>query len=147
MSHRLALAALLLAASATPLAAQGAAGSSGAPATDTVFVPVSDSAALATVHRYMDWFWAAEGDSLWAHLDEQSRTSLRDPVNLADQIFGFMQQFGMEIELVSESLERRGDRFRYVRTVRLDGADEPWVLTWLFESDGLIVDVDLNPAG
>ena len=115
------------------------------PASPPVATAHSDSLALA--RSFNDWMWSIEIDSLWAHLDQSSRTLFGSAENLSDQIFGFIQQNGVETSLVSEALARSGDTLTYERVMRLDASPMPWRFTWTYgAADGLIRNVNLQPV-
>ena len=119
-----------------------------APAADTAAPAVpADSASMVAFGRTLnDWFWTIEADSLWAHTGEETRTFMQSASNLADQIFGFVGQFGVETGMVSESLTSQGDNYVYTRVVRTDASEKPWTMAWTFRPDRTIVDVNLQPG-
>jgi hypothetical protein len=150
MLRRTLVTALLLAAGTTASSvAQTAPPTATAPITADSARPVAaDSAtALAFGQQASEWLWAAEVDSLWAHLDDASRTSLGSPTNISDQVLGFVGQFGAETAVVRESLERQGENYRYTRVVSLEAAEEPWTLVWTLSPDLRIMNLDLQPGG
>jgi opacity protein-like surface antigen len=137
-----AVAAAAMALAAGSLSAQAAQTTRESPARSAA---PADSMELA--RSFNDWMWSIEIDSLWAHLDQSSRTLFGSADNLADQIFGFIQQNGVETSLVSEALARSGDTLTYERVMRLDASPTPWRFTWTYgAADGLIRNVNLQPV-
>lgn len=109
--------------------------------------PAPDSAAaLALGQKLSGWLWTAEVDSLWAHADDASRTTLQSPNNLAEEILDFIGRFGAETTVVREELARQGDNYRYTRVVRLEAAEEPWTLVWTLAPDLRVMELDLQPG-
>ena len=119
---------------------------SGAPDTVTPAVPADSASMMAFGRTVNDWFWTIEADSLWAHTGEETRTFMQSASNLADQIFGFVSQFGVETGMVSETLAPQGDNYVYTRVVRTDGSEKPWTMAWTFRPDRTIVDVSIQPG-
>ena len=138
----LALTGSVTAAAQAPVATDSAA--AGSAATD----PAADSAAaLQFGQKASGWLWAAEVDSLWANLDEESRTTLGSPDNIANQVLEFVGRFGAETTVVREALTRQGENYRYTRVVHLEAAEEPWTMVWTMAPDLRVMDLDLQPGG
>lgn len=105
------------------------------------------AAALAFGQKASGWLWAAEVDSLWANLDDDSRTTLGSPDNIANQVLEFVGRFGAETTVVRESLTLEGGNYRYTRVVQLEAAEEPWTMVWTMAPDLTVKDLDLQPGG
>ena len=140
---------LLVTTVSMPAAAQdatpAAAGSAAAPA-DSAPAVADSAAALARARQLSEWLWAVEVDSLWAHLSDGSRTSLGSPDNITEQVMAFVGRFGPEVGVVSESLVRQEENYRYARVIRLEAAEEPWTLALTLSPDLRIMDLDMNPG-
>jgi hypothetical protein len=117
-----------------------------APDTAAPVVPADSASMMAFGHSLNDWFWTIEADSLWAHTGDETRSFMQSASNLADQIFGFVSQFGVETAMVSEALARQGDNYVYTRVVRTDGSEKPWTVAWTYRPDRTIVNVSLQPG-
>lgn len=115
-----------------------------APAASTA-PAVRDSAAAIEYGREITyWLWTADVDAVWPRLAEPLRENLRTPSALADQIFGFVSQFGVEEAALEESVTQIADQWVYRRLVRTDASEEPWVIGWTFTADRTITDVDIQ---
>lgn len=139
---------LALTASATAAAqsAESATNAAAAPAARVDVAPADSATALAFGQKVSGWLWSAEVDSLWAVLDDESRTTLQSPDNIADQVLNFVGRFGAETTVVREELVRQGENYRYTRVVHLEASEEPWTLVWTLAPELEVMHLDLQPG-
>lgn len=120
-----------LAAAAAPLSAQDA------PARP-------DSLALA--RKYVAWFYDARVDSLWAHTAEGMRQDVKTADWWRERYDFVVMRAGTETAVIEERFRMRNGRPQYWRTARFSDFDQPLLIRFVIDDDGLIAGLGMGPA-
>ncbi|TFG46398.1 MAG: hypothetical protein E4H41_02330 [Gemmatimonadales bacterium] len=142
MSVRSALLTAALLAAPTLLVAQSPAADAAAP-TPTVHPRAGNELELGRL--FTNWIYTAQFDSLFAHMREETRTSMGSPDEMAEQFDGFTGQVGEETKLLGEMVVMRKGNPQYWRTAEFSMAPEPIQIRWVIV-DGEIWGLGINPA-
>lgn len=117
--------------------------SSSALAQDPSAAPRPDSLALA--RRYVEWFYAAQVDSLWAHTSEPVRANIQSADWWRERADQLAIRAGSETEVVEERFRMRNGRPQYWRTARFSDSPEPMLVRFVLNGEGLIDGFGLGP--
>jgi hypothetical protein len=134
--------------SAQTPAASPAATPTAAPAPDprTVIPPKLDYDSLAFARQMIDWFYAAQIDSLWAHTHPMMQQQMGSKEKYSEMFAQFLQHAGSETSLVEERWVKRNGKRQYWRTINAsDFPDQPLMIRWVLEPGKLVGGMGLNP--
>ncbi len=148
MSLRTLLVGTAIVALPTAASAQSAAATASSPATvatpaPTVHPRVGNETELG--RKYTAWFFAAQYDSLWAHMSQGMRDDLGEPAAMAEPREQLAGHAGEEQEVLIEMVMMRNGLPQYWRTGRYSMMEEPVMLRWVIV-DGEIGGLGMNPA-
>lgn len=95
--------------------------------------------------KYTKWFFDAQYDSLWAHMNQDMRDDLGEPAAIAEHREQFISRTGEEVEVLMEVVMMRNGAPQYWRTSNYTLVAEPVMLRWVIV-DGEIWGVGMNLA-
>lgn len=95
--------------------------------------------------QFTAWLYAGRFDSLFAHMDAESRTELGTPEKMAEEFDEFVAQVGDETKVIEEKVVMRNGNPQYWRTADFSMAPEPIMIRWVIVN-GEIWGIGLNPA-
>ena len=124
------------------LAVLALAAASLAPSSARAQAPV-DSLALA--RQYSLWLYAGEADSLLAHSTEETRNEegARDRFVQLSKLIA--DRAGTELEVSEETWKLRNGDCQYWRTSQFSAVDEPILIRWVLDRQGLIAGFGAGP--
>jgi hypothetical protein len=105
--------------------------------------PATDADFIALGRKYTEWFYAGQGDSLFAHLLPGGK--IASPAEIVAGRDQMTARVGSEVKVLEEKLNRRKGRRQYWREARFDNLEEPMVVRFLFDDAGAIAGVGLGP--
>jgi len=94
---------------------------------------------------YTTWLYAAQFDSLFAHMSDEMQTDMGGPDEMAAQWNQFSARIGEETKVLDEMVVMRNGVPQYWRTSEYSMAPEPVMLRWVIV-DGEIRGIGINPA-
>jgi hypothetical protein len=107
---------------------------------------LADADYLDLGRKYYDWYASGQADSILAHMAPDTRESVGGVEGVRASIDEFDARAGIELEFVEEKMTRRHGSPQYWREGRYTGfADEPIVFRWVFNEQGEITGIGLNP--
>lgn len=112
-------------------------------AQDPPAAPRPDSLALA--RRYVEWLYAGQIDSLWAHTSERVRADIQSPDWWRERADQLAVRAGSETAVVEERFRMRNGRPQYWRTARFSDVGEPMLVRFVINGEGLIDGFGLGP--
>jgi hypothetical protein len=95
--------------------------------------------------KYTEWLYTARFDSLFAHMNEDMRSAMGSPDDMAAQWDQFTAQIGEETKVVDEMVVMRKGSPQYWRTADYSMAPEPIMIRFVIV-DGEIRGLGINPA-
>lgn len=103
---------------------------------------------LAIGRKYIAWVYDSRLDSLWSRSGEAMRNALGSVDGLQGQIDQLTLAFGIETEVVEETVSTRDGNLVYTREVKFDGRPgENAVWVWQIAPDGTIMGANIRPKG
>jgi hypothetical protein len=132
------LAALLIVAAASAVAAQDA-----APAVTPVgpHLP-ADSMELGA--KYMDYVLNYESEDLYEALTANMQENLGSPADIFDQMGMLFEQIGSQERVISQRFWMRNGKPQYWHTAEFTNLAEPMVFRFVIEPDGKISGIGVN---
>jgi len=100
---------------------------------------------LALARQYTMWLYAGEADSLIAHSVEETRNEAgaRDRYVQMSQLIA--QRAGFELEVSEETWKLRNGDCQYWRTAQFSAMEEPLLIRWVLDRQGLIAGFGAGP--
>jgi len=95
--------------------------------------------------KYTQWFYAAQFDSLWAHMGEDTRKELGQASAMGEWLDQMSSRAGEETKVLEEKVVMRNGSPQYWRTAEFSMMAEPVMLRWVIVN-GEINGVGMNPA-
>jgi hypothetical protein len=95
--------------------------------------------------KYTQWFYAAQFDSLWAHMSEDSRKEIGQASAMGEWLDQLTTHAGEETKVIEEKVVMRKGNPQYWRTADFSMMAEPLMLRWVIV-DGEIFGIGMNPA-
>lgn len=95
--------------------------------------------------KYTQWFFDAQYDSLWAHMNQDMRDDLGEAAAIAEHREQFASRVGEEKEVLMEVVMMRNGAPQYWRTSNYTLMAEPVMLRWVIV-DGEIWGIGMNLA-
>jgi hypothetical protein len=95
--------------------------------------------------KYTQWFYTAQFDSLFAHMNEETRTQIGQPAAMGEFLDELTGRAGEETGVVEEKVVMRNGNPQYWRTAIFSMMSEPVILRWVVVN-GEIWGIGMNPA-
>lgn len=95
--------------------------------------------------KYTQWFFDAQYDSLWAHMNQDMRDDLGEAAAIAEHREQFASRVGEETAVLMEMVMMRNGAPQYWRTSSYTMMTEPVMLRWVIV-DGEIWGIGMNLA-
>lgn len=107
---------------------------------------LGDADYLELGRKYYGWFAGGLADSVLAHMAQDTHEAVGGLEGVRARIDEFDARAGIEVEFVEEKLTRRRGSPQYWREARYTGfTEEPIVFRWVFNEQGEITGIGLNP--
>lgn len=114
-----------------------------APAALRAQVARPDSLALA--RQYTEWLYTGMSDSLWAHTSASAREGMTSADAWLERTNMIGARAGLETEVISEDFRMRNGHPQYWRVARFTDMEEPLLLRWVIDGEGMITGIGLGP--
>lgn len=105
---------------------------------------VTDEQLIAAGRQLTEWFYTGQADSIYSRMtaDAAEKMPKGEFLQQRDMI---LARVGSEKIVVDEKMTlRRGNR-QYWRESITDAMEEPVVLRWVFDADGKVIGLGINP--
>lgn len=100
---------------------------------------------LALARQYTEWLYTGMGDSLLAHTAPSSREGIPSADWWMERTNLIGTRGGLETEVISEDFRMRNGRPQYWRVARFSDMQEPLLLRWVIDDNGMIAGIGMGP--
>lgn len=104
----------------------------------------TDAQLIAKGRQLTDWWYAGQADSIYAWMTPDAREKMPKDEFLQqrDMILG---RIGSEVIVVEDKMTLRKGNRQYWRESKVETMDEPVVTRWVFDKDGNVIGLGINP--
>jgi len=103
----------------------------------------ADSMAIGAT--YVEWMLDYRADSLWTRFSDEMRENFGSVGEFKDRMAGLFGQIGDQRRVISQRYWMRNGKPQFWHTAEFSAVDEPVVVRFVIEPDGVISGIGFNP--